>query len=234
MIQPPVNEKAVLGETYWGWRRQRASGVCALLSGRQSRLKGCLSSFRRDCRTAASQIFSNTIPFFFSFFALTLPISLLHCAQPLQPLRQWILKPWGWFETRLETRAGKESLLSHRLPDRCHGNAEGLIHFGSVPSRPLGPHAVPLWHRATFLVAETKHIKYDQNHSTRLTSTAAGILAAITNSSLVSNQTTNKGGEIRLLNSQYCLNHFYYLFCNPTCLLECFVFTCTSILCWVQ
>lgn len=79
-ILAPVNEKAALWETYWGWRRQRASGVCALLSGRQSRLKGCLSSFRRDCRTASSQIFFNL--FFFLSLSLRPSVVALRAATP--------------------------------------------------------------------------------------------------------------------------------------------------------
>lgn len=79
-IRAPVNEKAALWETYWGRRRQRAAGVCALLSGRQSRLKGCLSSFRRDCRTASSQIFFNL--FIFSSLSLRPSVVALRTATP--------------------------------------------------------------------------------------------------------------------------------------------------------
>lgn len=152
-------KRRVLRETYWGWRRQRASGVCALLSGRQSRLKGCLSSFRRDCRTSSSQIFFN---FFFLFFCS-------HSAHQFVALRvatpsaQTVdIETLGkiWDPIGDEGRQGVSYVPSP--PRRCYGNAEGLIHFGSVPFRPLGPHAVPLWHRATCLFPETKRIECDQ------------------------------------------------------------------------
>lgn len=140
-IRPAVNEKALRDVL----RLEEADGVRCLCTLKWSSVKVKRLSIILQGRFPHCFF---TDLFQFIFFPLPLSLAaahqLLHCAQPLQPLRQWILKPWGRFETRLETRAGEESLMSHRLPGRCHGDAGGLIHFGSVPLRPLAPHAVSL------------------------------------------------------------------------------------------
>lgn len=120
-ILAPVNEKAALWETYWGWRRQRASGVCALLSGRQSRLKGCLSSFRRDCRTASSQIFFNL--FFFLPLSLRPSVVALRAATPAAQTVdiETLGKIWDPIGDEGRRRVSYVPSAPRPLPWRCRG-----------------------------------------------------------------------------------------------------------------